>query len=95
MAGAIKTEDNEEEKEQNAGNGRIEVYSAPVRNAEYVIGTTTIEINKIEKETRSHIMETRFSDDPINQAGVNLAISLGKVNEYLGRELKDTPIQHT
>ena len=81
-----KTKEGKTGKEQSTHMEEIEIYSVPVQNTVYVIGTTTIKKKDATKQEHwCHILGSRFSDDPINQAGVNLTVSLTKVNDGIDR----------
>ena len=64
------------------------IYSTPIRNVEYVIGTATIEHCTMGRRRWSHVLGNRFSDDPSNQSDVNLTVSLDKVINGEGSVLK-------
>ena len=71
-------EDAEDKEDRDKNRSTIGMFSAPIRNRDYVIGATAIENGTMGKGRWSHVMGAKFSDDPFCQAGVNLTVSLRK-----------------
>ena len=88
--GQEKEKEGNEEEGQDKKTGTIEVFSIPIWNAEYVLGTTTITRRGESTQKKwCHILGARFSNDPTNQAGVNLTVSLDKTAKWIEKEYEE------